>query len=76
MNEIIETLKNEIRAKEQFLFVELEVLKDIQDKIESGDSNVIAPSVQKLVICKLEGQIDGFKRAIDLINLALIEERN
>lgn len=72
MNEIIETLKNEIRATEQILFLELKVLNDINEKIASGITDVISPSRQQQQIAKLEGCILGFQRSIDLINLALI----
>jgi len=74
MNEIIENLKDEVKWTKQYLFIEIQKLSEIRRQIAEGNTDVIPPSAQQALISKLEGKISGLERAIDLINLELIEQ--
>lgn len=74
MNEIIENLKDEVKWTKQYLFIEIQKLSEIRRQIASGETDVTPPSAQQALISKLEGKISGLERAIDLINLELIEQ--
>lgn len=74
MQEIIDSIKDEIKWTKQYLFIEIEKLKEIKNKIAVGDTHVIPPSAQQALISNLEGKISGLERAIDLINLEQIEQ--
>lgn len=73
MNKVIEDLRNEIRWTFKDIDEQNVLLAQTKELIAAGETDVIAPSEVLRRIARLEGQIKGFERAIDLLELAKID---
>ena len=73
MNRVIEDLRNEIRWTLENIDQQHTLLTQTKELIAAGETDVIAPSEVLRRIARLEGEVKGFERAIDLIELAKIE---
>jgi hypothetical protein len=73
MNKVIEDLRNEIRWTLENITEQNTLLTQTKELIALGETDVIAPSEVLRRIARLEGQVMGFERAIDLLELAKIE---
>jgi hypothetical protein len=73
MNKVIEDLRNEIRWTLENITEQNTLLTQTQELIALGETDVIAPSEVLRRIARLEGQVMGFERAIDLLELAKID---
>ena len=73
MNKVIEDLRNEIRWTLENITEQNTLLTQTKELIALGETDVIAPSEVLRRIARLEGQVMGFERAIDLLELAKID---
>ena len=73
MNKVIEDLRNEIRWTFRDINEQNVLLAQAKELIAAGETDVIAPSEVLRRIARLEGQVKGFERAIDLLELAKID---
>jgi hypothetical protein len=72
MNKVIEDLRNEIRWTLENITEQNTLLTQTKELIALGETDVIAPSEVLRRIARLEGQVMGFERAIDLLELAKV----
>jgi len=73
MNKVIEDLRNEIRWTLENVDAQHILLTQVKELIALGETDVIAPSEVLRRIARLEGEVKGFERAIDLLELAKID---
>jgi len=73
MNKVIKDLRNEIKWTLEIVDAQHILLTQVKELIALGETDVIAPSEVLRRIARLEGEVKGFERAIDLLELHKIE---